>query len=300
MGNTRSTSLDSVTMKHRQLSSKQHHSNSSISPTRRKRSLSSDSVGDFGWYEDFESPSVHNALTGESEFPILTLPAPVTEPPLYVLESSLETQQLWYTTAGRRPVQPAQEREYFEKLWSKNFESSEIIYNQNEEPAEQTYLSCNINSKSRHVENEILFRGKSPFSNSVSKSFTNQPLSSMTLQLPYYRIVRDCRTGSVYAEFLIVISLGGRGAVQFGIWKRFSEFTKLAKKLTELDLRAPPPYSFRNSLLSWQCVMERKRWFKSLDKDYLSLKCFLIERFMHDLLFETPTPAIISDFLGLE
>jgi hypothetical protein len=58
--------------------------------------------------------------------------------------------------------------------------------------------------------------------------------------------------------------------------------------------------AFKNTMLSWQCVLQRKRWFRCLDKDYLSLKSFLIERFMHDLLFESVTPDMINDFLGLD
>lgn len=34
-------------------------------------------------------------------------------------------------------------------------------------------------------------------------------------------------------------------------------------------------------------------------QDYLSLKCFLLERFMHDLLFESHSPSMISTFLDL-
>ena len=58
----------------------------------------------------------------------LSLPGPVTTPPFYVLESSLETQQLWYVTAGQRMKQPEKERLYFEQLWAKNFEMSKVNY----------------------------------------------------------------------------------------------------------------------------------------------------------------------------
>lgn len=80
--------------------------------------------------------------------------------------------------------------------------------------------------------------------------------------------------------------------------------------------------TYKNALLSWQCLLNRKRWFRCLDKvklapgsesyvshtlifssrsqDYISLKCFLLERFIQDLLFESSSPDLISDFLGLE
>jgi hypothetical protein len=34
-------------------------------------------------------------------------------------------------------------------------------------------------------------------------------------------------------------------------------------------------------------------------QEYLSLKCFLLERFMHDVVFESPVPNLVLDFLGL-
>ncbi|RYH29136.1 hypothetical protein EON65_09630 [archaeon] len=274
----------------------------------RKRMLSSDSIerDDYGWYDDFEpSPGVEKVLS--AEFPhqqplqrALTLPAPAAEPPLYILESSLETQQLWYTTAGRRPKQPEQEREYFEKLWAENFEQSSVSYNNN--PSETP-----AGKKSRIVDNipyselqgEIVFRGKSPFSNSVSKSFVGDRVASMTLQMPYYRIVRSL-LGDLHAEYMVVVTLGGNVPVTFGIWKRHSDFSRLAKELMERNMRSYEENAFKNSLLSWQCVLQRKRWFKSLDRDYLALKCFLLERFMHDLLFEAQAPKVLNRFLGLE
>lgn len=121
----------------------------------------------------------------------------------------------------------------------------------------------------------------------------------MTLQVPYFRIIRN-ELGSIYAEFLIVVSFGSQGAVTFGIWKRHSDFYELAKLITDINLKSLSAQYFKNSLLSWQCVLQRKRWFKSLDTEYLALKCFLIERFMHDILFEALAPTIISDFLGLD
>lgn len=273
---------------------------SSPSASKRKRLNSSDSVSDYGWYEDFETQSAYNSFTSDhTQKPLhraLTLPAPANEPPMYVLESSLETQQLWYSTAGRRPAQPTHEREHFEKMWSQNFETSEIKYNTvDARPPQSPAKSLTRVSESQH---EVMYRGKSPFSNSVTKSFSNQAVPSMTIQLPYFRIVRD-RHGVLFAEYLIMVSFGGRGSVAFGIWKRHSDFDRLAKTITEIDMRALVPNTFKNSLLSWQCVLQRKRWFKSLDTEYLALKCFLIERFMQDLLFETHNAGILVDFLGL-
>eukprot|EP01039_Chlorochromonas_danica_P009999 gene9999-11058_t len=272
----------------------------------RKRVLSGDSSGDrddYGWFDDFETPGMQKVLS--SDFPMqqplqraLTLPAPATEPPLYILESSLETQQLWYSTAGRRPKQPEQEREYFEQLWSKNFEQSNVQYtNSVEIQTKRNKITDTI--PRTELQGEIVFRGKSPFSNSVSKSFLGDRVSSVTLHMPYYRIIRSL-DGELHAEYMVVVTLGGNAPLTFGIWKRHSDFARLARELYERNLQVPDEEVFKNALLSWQCVLQRKRWFKSLDKDYLALKCFLLERFMHDLLFESHSPAMLNRFLGLE
>ena len=197
MGNTRSNSFDSGTYRADQIRASFSNNHDTSNNSRRmlggspyskaKRYPSADSLTpeEYGWFEDFESPSLHHAIS--SEFNIkplhraLTLPAPLSEPPMYILESSLETQQLWYTTAGRRPPQPSQEREYFEKLWSKNFEASSIKYEELHNNMKTNHLfnttttnsSSNNNNSKKHYEfqGDVIFRGKSPFSNSVSRSF---------------------------------------------------------------------------------------------------------------------------------
>jgi hypothetical protein len=288
--------------------------------TKRKRSHSSDSINDrvddYGWFEDFEAnEGLPRNYSGEfTKQPLqkaLSLPASVTEPPLYVLESNLETQHLWYATAGRRPKQPQQEREYYEKLWNKNFENSSVKYHANsvtsndqvhdndDSPAKKKTKNHADVIPKHELRGEVLFRGKSPFSNSVSKSFMEDSICSVTLQMPYYRIFCNLE-GDIHAEYLIKVTLGGNAPVTFGIWKRHSDFAKLAEVILQLNIRSGESNSFKNALLSWQCVLQRKKWFRSLDKDYLALKCFLLERFMHDVLFEAQMPGLINKFLGLE
>lgn len=306
MGNQRSTSFDSGFDNFRRNSRNySNHDTRHMSPVnamKRKRYSSSDSLDrdDYGWFEDFESPSMQRILS--TDFPqqplqrALTLPTPATEVPMYVLESSLETQQLWYKTAGRRPRQPSHEREYFENLWKQNFQESEIPHLSKEEFVKEENKNLPMAGDGSNV--EVLYRGKASFTYSVNKAFPESHVNTMTIQLPYYRICR-AKSGRIHAEFLVVVVLGGQGAVTFGIWKRYSDFNGLAKRVTELNLRTGEEM-FKNTLLSWQCVLQRKRWIKSLDKEYLSVKCFLIGRFMHDLLFESPNPNIISSFLGLQ
>lgn len=57
---------------------------------------------------------------------------------------------------------------------------------------------------------------------------------------------------------------------------------------------------FNNSVLSWQCMLNKKNWFRCIEKDYIALKCFLLERFMHDVLFESTSPDLLFDFLNMK
>lgn len=258
------------------------------------RAKSTDSIDDpWGWFEDFENP--RNDLIAEKNLPNkqqkpLSLPPPASTPPIYILESSLETQHLWYTTAGQRPKQPDNERKFYEKLWMKNFETSSISYSN---------LQNVDNIPQREFTDEIIFRGKGPFSNSVSKSFSDHNVSSINLQLPRFRIMK-CNSGKFYAEFLVVVSMQIESTVTFGVWRRHSDFSKLVHKLqTVQSQQSSQSEMFKNSLISWKCLLNRKRWYRCVDKDYLSLKCFLLERFMQDFLFESPTPELVNQFLCL-
>ena len=258
----------------------------------------------------------------------MSLPPPASDPPFYILESNLETQQLWYSTAGKRPKQPTNEREYFEQIWTQNFQDSKVQY---EEPIDAIIVSSitsatvdqAMNSPSSmgmgspkrggklirgddimhssEFDGEVIFKGRSPFSYSVSKSFNDFHISFMTVHIPYYRVFRSHSTSLVRAEFLIIVSLGSPSAVTFGVWRRHSDFSELVQRLKELNMKSGGEKNvFKNTLLSWDCVLQRKRWFKCLEKEYLTLKSFLLERFMHDLLFESETPNIISNFMGFK
>ena len=288
-----------------------------------KRKLSNQGLDDWGNFVDcderHESWDDHDDISPRPpERRALSLPNPVTAPPMYVLESSLETQQLWYATAGQRPRQPDHERRYFEKLWMKNFEASAVPYAPNflspeasatsssgkaqatavdTRPSTSTLSTTNSTSAVKKLSGmqgsttsftnsnqslvtaafnratatatstvhfsssssyaptttgpngataavaapvdkipphefncTVLFRGRGPFSKSVSKSFVTNDMTMVTLQLPRYRVVED-KAGHVYAEYLIVVSLGSTGSITLGIWKRHSDFLALADQV---------------------------------------------------------------------
>lgn len=184
-----------------------------------KRRLSSkDSMEDQNWglFVDFDhAPDEFHATEQEggrrlcADVPLrrsLSLPTPAASPPMYVLESNLDTQHLWYITAGQRPKQPEHERKYFERLWLKNFEASSVTYSESEKVKLLEGVSGHADGevqpsvRSGAVTNDgiptnrdkipvkefdckVVFRGRGPFSKSVSKSFVGHELATLTLQV---------------------------------------------------------------------------------------------------------------------
>jgi hypothetical protein len=63
------------------------------------------------------------ALTPQTDAAAMAVTAPT-----YVLEESLSSQKLWKNTAGTRPPQPVEERAFYEKMWTHNFEKSQVKY----------------------------------------------------------------------------------------------------------------------------------------------------------------------------
>ena len=299
-----------------------------------------DSNDPWGFFEDIEPESDVTYFSDEELYcerkiqRAQSLPPPMTEPPMYILESNIRTQKLWYLTAGRRPQQPEYERRQIEKIWTENFKSSNVVYEKIKEkplilksfsgsdtkfgkvnkdpiPKSGNYIDplneCPEESDEVIARTEfdvdIIMRGYQPHSNSVSKSFdvnvgpANDSILCITLQIPRFRVIKN-KNDHIYAEFLVVITLGGYNKVKFGIWKRFKDFNNLALKVEEDHHNNTCNYS--NSLLSWKCLIQRKRWFRCLEQDYLGFKCFLLERFLHDILFESSASNIISEFLNIE
>lgn len=116
-----------------------------------------------------------------------------------------------------------------------------------------------------------------------------------------------------YAQFLVIYREGSiRDTV--GIWKRYSDFEELANKVTHshescvaalanispLSVAEEPEIEhLPNAITSWRLLKKRKRWYRCLDAGYLSLKVFLLERFLHDILFESSSPQLLRDFVGV-
>lgn len=150
-----------------------------ISPTKRKRALSEDNW-DFE-FASLDEQNVNPSFTADiSCCGPLAWPTPQSHPPVYILEASLSDQELWYSTAGQRPAQPAEERKHFEELYKSNFENSEALKGRNIFDDACIERACRTR---RDTKEDVVFRGKGPFSYAVSKSFVHCSPPCMTLQV---------------------------------------------------------------------------------------------------------------------
>ena len=256
-----------------------------FSRSRLARNPSSESAStyasDWGFYEEEgahgDQPSQERLGGTRSE----------VEVPDYVLEATLDDQVLWHATAGQRPPQPLAERRAAEAAMRANFEKSCVAYDDGACPP------CGPPPGRAAVP---ILREPSPFGTSVTKSFQCDccgERTSLMIRIPKFQIVRERSGVDLRAEYLVVARLGG---VTFGIWRRHSHFLDLQQAIAK---EPDADVTYRNTLWSWRCLKRRQRLFRCLDKDYLAVKCFLLERFLHDAVFESSSSAIFSTFLGL-
>ena len=114
-----------------------------------------------------------------------------------------------------------------------------------------------------------------------------------------------------YAQFLVIYREGSTRDT-IGVWKRFSDFKALSDRVTQSHDRCalvssnkslltatedPDVEHLPNAIASWNLLEKRKRWYRCLDAGYLSLKVFLLERFLHDILFESSSQNLLRDFV---
>lgn len=164
----------------------------------------------------------------------------------------------------------------------------------------------------------VLVRGDNVFGTTVSKSFPRTDLAgeltdgidTVSISIASYRVVESKKHGK-YAQYLVIFCDGNfRNTV--GVWKRYSDFSQLSRKVTqghtESCAAAINPLNVSddrdveilpNAITSWRLLKKRQRWYRCLDAGYLSLKVFLLERFLHDILFESSNPQILRDFVGV-
>lgn len=164
----------------------------------------------------------------------------------------------------------------------------------------------------------VLVRGDNVFGTTVSKSFIKKNIRrangrpetvSVSISIGSYRVVESKKHGK-YAQFL-VIYCEGNFKETIGVWKRHSDFDELSGTVTAghescasfhpLAITEDHDHEMLpNAMTSWRLLKKRQRWYRCLDAGYLSLKIFLLERFLHDILFESSSPQILRDFVGVD
>jgi hypothetical protein len=331
-----------------------HHSQPSASG-------SSDTFGFFVDFEGGEAGEESPKQNVDAETPSNALNAPND-----ILELHLSDQILWKHTAGKRPPQPEEEREYFEMLWRHNFAISNVEYNVPKESLIEGTSSCPyyegtpnfssynlatdfmatdaevaevihrlhaglnmtlvektkpqiVNKKVKGGSNEdltVLIKGDNAFATTFSKSFDRvnangyREVDTVNISVASYRVVESKEYGK-YAQFLVIYREGSiRDTI--GVWKRYSDFEALGRKVVESHdgcssvLANVSPLAVTedgdmehlpNAITSWRRLKKRQRWFRCLDAGYLSLKVFLLERFLRDILFESTCPNLLRDFV---
>lgn len=167
----------------------------------------------------------------------------------------------------------------------------------------------------------VLVRGDNVFGTTVSKSFARPSakggpivgVDTVNISIASYRVVESKKHGK-YAQFLVIYREGSiRDTI--GVWKRYSDFEELARKVTQAHegcaavianmsplsvTEEPETEHLPNAITSWRLLKKRQRWYRCLDAGYLSLKVFLLERFLHDILFESSSPKLLREFVGTE
>jgi hypothetical protein len=191
-------------------------------------------------------------------------------------------------------------------------------------PPLQPPVAAHWESSGKKVQGDltVLVRGDNVFGTTVSKSFARStsanglPVSvdTVNISIASYRVVEKRGQGK-FAQYLVIYREGSvRDTV--GVWKRYRDFEELAAKvnnssrkegctavmanISPLHVTEENEEDLPNAKTSWRLLKKRQRWCRCLDAGYLSLKVFLLERFLHDILFESSTPKLLRDFVGAD
>jgi hypothetical protein len=196
-----------------------------------------------------------------------------------------------------------------------------LVHRMNGNPSQVlTVINKKVKGSAGEGDLTVLIKGDNVFGTTVSKSFARTTemggiagVDTVNISIASYRVVANNRHEK-YAQFLVIYREGSiRDTI--GVWKRYRDFKELANKVTlvqegcALALANISPLSVTkemdtehlpNAITSWRLLKKRQRWFRCLDAGYLSLKVFLLERFLHDILFESSNPNLLRDFIGVE
>lgn len=185
----------------------------------------------------------------------------ICQVPLWVSLETIDFQINWQNTSGKRPIQPNNERKYYEDLWANN---SNII---RQDP---NYIH----------RNDAIYINE--YSYLAIRNFYNGPYG---IQISHYRIVNNKKCIS-HAEYLLKFRTPN---YEYSSWKRYSTIKKFSN-----DLFGNMKYFYElvHTNCSWNIMIENKSYFRNLNNYYLKKKCLLLERFLQDALFEVESIEI--------
>ena len=131
----------------------------------------------------------------------------ICQVPLWVSLETIDFQINWQNTSGKRPIQPNDERQYYEDLWMNN----SSIMKQLIVDKVNTYRDTNdTNDTTKNIHSN-------EFSYLAIRNFNKGPYG---IQISHYRIVRD--KGCIpYAEYLLKFRTP---SYEYSSWNRYSKF----------------------------------------------------------------------------
>ena len=196
----------------------------------------------------------------------------ICQVPLWVSLETIDFQINWQNTSGKRPIQPNDERQYYEDLWMNN----SSIMKQLIVDKVNTYRDINDTNDTNDTTKNI---HSNEFSYLAIRNFNKGPYG---IQISHYRIVRD--KGCIpYAEYLLKFRTP---SYEYSSWNRYSRFKKFSNDLFSSRRFF---YELVHTSCSWNIMLENKSYFRNLNDYYLKKKCLLLERFLQDALFEVDT-----------
>lgn len=213
----------------------------------------------------------HYDISSESDFE----QSDMSSIPYWVSMEPIEFQINWQNTAGKRPIQPERERKFYEKLWKKQ---TNILYIDYDTSGENTHYS----TKQSNMNDNIF---KNPFSKMNFRSFGwDGPYG---IQIPFFRIIKNDKEH--FAQYHIKLKTP---KYEYCSWFRFTK----VKNIYEQIILCSNKFDFIYSKKSWKILSQKKSFFKNMTIQYLEMKSYLLERVLHDILFEIKSPKLLYLF----
>lgn len=148
---------------------------------------------------------------------------------------------------------------------------------------------------------------------SLSKCRSDR-IEQVFISIGGFRIVQDF--SGEHAEFKVILILD---SVEYIGWKDFADFTELAEACREFACCDEPSswtsffqshsrvisrfdtIDLRESILAWERVLEHKFWswyYGHLSVKRLMEETGVLENFLKNILFEIPSPTILTEFVA--